>query len=72
MVRDSDVGPEVLLVKRRAGYAFGNAYAFPGGVIDPDESAARPVCAGMSEDDAKAIHAFILSEQWALYREKNP
>ena len=54
MVRDSDVGPEVLLVKRRAGYAFGNAYAFPGGVIDPDESAARPVCAGMSEDDANS------------------
>lgn len=55
MVRDSDAGPEVLLVKRRAGYAFGNAYAFPGGVIDPDESDARPVCQGLSEDDANRI-----------------
>lgn len=55
MVRDSDAGPEVLLVKRRAGYAFGSAYAFPGGVIDPDESDARPVCQGLSEDDANKI-----------------
>ncbi|MDH3441191.1 MAG: NUDIX domain-containing protein [Gammaproteobacteria bacterium] len=55
MVRDSDAGPEVLLVKRRAGYAFGNAYAFPGGVIDPDESAARPVCQGLSGDDANKV-----------------
>ena len=55
MARDSDAGPEVLLVKRRAGYAFGNAYAFPGGVIDPDESDARPICAGRSEDEANSI-----------------
>lgn len=55
MVRDSDTGPEVLLVKRRAGYAFGNAYAFPGGVIDPDESDARPVCSGLAEDEANTI-----------------
>lgn len=55
VARDSDTGPEVLLVKRRAGYAFGSAYAFPGGVIDPDESDARPVCAGMSVDDANEV-----------------
>ena len=41
MARDSDAGLEVLLVKRRAGYAFGNAYAFPGGVIDPDVEVPR-------------------------------
>ena len=55
IVRDSDAGPEVLLVKRRAGDAFGNAYTFPGGVIDPDESDARPVCAGLSEQEANSI-----------------
>lgn len=55
MVRASDAGPEVLLVKRRAGDAFGNAYTFPGGVIDPDESDARPVCSGLSEEEANAI-----------------
>lgn len=55
IVRDSDAGPEVLLVKRRAGDAFGNAYTFPGGVIDPDESDARPVCAGLTEEQANSI-----------------
>ena len=57
MVRDSDAGPEVLLVKRRAGYAFGNAYAFPGGVIDPNESEARKVCIGRNEYEANATLA---------------
>lgn len=57
MARDSDAGPEVLLVKRRAGYAFGNAYAFPGGVIDPDEAEARTVCSGRTENEANAILA---------------
>jgi len=55
MVRDADDGPEVLLVKRRAGDAFGKAYTFPGGVIDPDESNARPVCSGLSEEEANAV-----------------
>ena len=55
IVRESPGGPEVLLVKRRAGDAFGNAYTFPGGVIDPEEAAGRPVCNGLSEDDSNSI-----------------
>jgi 8-oxo-dGTP pyrophosphatase MutT (NUDIX family) len=55
IVRDADAGPEVLLVKRRAGDAFGKAYTFPGGVIDPDESNAHPVCSGLSREEANSI-----------------
>lgn len=55
VARESADGPEVLLVKRRAGDAFGNAYTFPGGVIDADESNAWPVCEGLSEADANEI-----------------
>jgi hypothetical protein len=55
MVRDAEGAPEILLVRRRAGDAFGESYTFPGGVIDPDEMNARPVCQGRSEDEANSI-----------------
>ena len=52
MLRDSDRGPEILMVKRRAGDAFGKRYTFPGGVVDADESRAHPFCQGISTNDA--------------------
>jgi 8-oxo-dGTP pyrophosphatase MutT (NUDIX family) len=55
VVREGTGAPEVLLVRRRAGDAFGESYTFPGGVIDPDESDARPVCSGLSGDEANTI-----------------
>jgi 8-oxo-dGTP pyrophosphatase MutT (NUDIX family) len=55
VARASGDGPEVLLVRRRAGDAFGDSYAFPGGVVDHDESNAHIVCAGRSAADADAI-----------------
>ena len=55
VARDSDDAPEILLVRRRAGDAFGDSYTFPGGVIDPDESDSRPVCSGLSASDADSI-----------------
>ena len=55
VVRSAVGKPEVLLVRRRAGDAFGESYTFPGGVIDPDETAAHAVCSGMSADDANAV-----------------
>ena len=55
VARESGAGPEVLLVLRRAGDAFGDSYAFPGGVVDHDESNAHIVCAGRSAADADAI-----------------
>ena len=44
--------PEILLVKRRAGDAFGESYTFPGGVIDDNESNATRFGSGVTEDDA--------------------
>lgn len=41
MLRDGQGAPELLAVKRRAGDAFGDSYAFPGGVVDDDESLAH-------------------------------
>jgi 8-oxo-dGTP pyrophosphatase MutT (NUDIX family) len=55
VVRDGADGPEVLLVRRRSGDAFGDSYAFPGGVVDHDESNAHIVCEGRSADDANSI-----------------
>ena len=55
VVRAAAAKPEVLLVRRRAGDAFGDSYTFPGGVIDPDETDARPVCSGLSAEDANQI-----------------
>lgn len=59
LARDSKRGPEILLVKRRAGDAFGDSYTFPGGVLDDDEGAARSYCAGLSAEDANAMLGVI-------------
>ncbi len=55
VVREGEEAPEILLVRRRAGDAFGNAYTFPGGVVDHDESNAQVVCAGRTAAEANAI-----------------
>lgn len=54
VLRDGNSRPEMLMVKRRAGDAFGDSYAFPGGVVDADESAARNFCLGISAGQANA------------------
>jgi len=55
LLRESDPGPEILFVKRRSGDAFGDAWTFPGGVIDDDEHAARACCHGLTESEANSI-----------------
>lgn len=55
VLRDADGPPELLMVKRRAGDAFGDSYAFPGGVVDHDESDAHGRIEGRSADDAARI-----------------
>jgi len=55
MVRQGADAPEILLVRRRAGDAFGNAYTFPGGVVDHDERYAHFLCDGRSPEDAEQI-----------------
>lgn len=52
VLRSAQPQPEVLLVKRRAGDAFGETYAFPGGVVDADESAARGFAIGTTAEQA--------------------
>ncbi len=52
VLRNAVPQPEMLLVKRRAGDAFGETYAFPGGVVDADEVAARQYAIGTTSDQA--------------------
>ena len=55
MLRECEGPPELLLVKRRAGDAFGDSYAFPGGVVDHDESDAHGLIDGITPDSANSI-----------------
>jgi 8-oxo-dGTP pyrophosphatase MutT (NUDIX family) len=55
LLREREGPPELLMVKRRAGDAFGDSYAFPGGVVDHDESDARGRIDGRTADEANAI-----------------
>lgn len=55
MLRECDGPPELLMVKRRAGDAFGDSYAFPGGVVDHDESDAHGLIDGRTPQEADTI-----------------
>ena len=55
VLREGSSGPEVLLVKRRAGDAFGDSYAFPGGVVDDDECASHVFSGGVTPQEANAL-----------------
>lgn len=55
VLREGPQAPEILMVKRRAGDAFGDSYAFPGGVIDADESRAQSQGMGLSSDAANTL-----------------
>jgi 8-oxo-dGTP pyrophosphatase MutT (NUDIX family) len=54
LLREGISDPEILMVRRRAGDAFGDSYAFPGGVLDHDESDARAYCRGRTKEQADA------------------
>jgi 8-oxo-dGTP pyrophosphatase MutT (NUDIX family) len=43
------------MVRRRAGDAFGDSFAFPGGVLDADESSSHAFCHGVTADEADAV-----------------
>lgn len=55
LVRDSNRGPELLLVLRRSGDAFGDSYTFPGGVLDAGDAHARDRCSGLSAGEADSV-----------------
>lgn len=41
LLRDSDAGPEVLMLRKNAKIDFGGMWVFPGGRIDPEDEAAN-------------------------------
>lgn len=55
VLRESSSVPEILLVRRRAGDAFGESYTFPGGVVDDDESASHAYSQGITPVEADAV-----------------
>lgn len=54
LIREGATDPEILMIRRRAGDAFGDSYAFPGGVLDQDEPNARAFCQGLTTEQADA------------------
>ena len=46
--------PEIFMVRRHEQSSFGAAHAFPGGVIDPEDSEVRALCEGITSDEANA------------------
>jgi 8-oxo-dGTP pyrophosphatase MutT (NUDIX family) len=56
VLRDSDVGPEVLLVQRNPNARFmGGAWVFPGGAVHGDEDAAATGARELDEEAALVI-----------------
>ena len=55
LIREGASDPELLMVKRRAGDAFGDSYTFPGGVVDDNEPTAHDYCQGISATQADRI-----------------
>ena len=49
LVRPAEAAPEVFMVRRHAESSFGAAYAFPGGVVDPEDFEVGDFCTGVSQ-----------------------
>lgn len=52
LVRPGAGEPEVFMVRRHEQSSFGSAYAFPGGTVDPEDSAVHDWCRGVSATTA--------------------
>jgi len=52
LVRATAGEPELFMVQRHARSSFGAAYAFPGGVVDPEDNAVHDQCVGISATTA--------------------
>jgi 8-oxo-dGTP pyrophosphatase MutT (NUDIX family) len=55
LARRADGNPELLLVRRHEKSSFGGAYAFPGGVLEGSDSTAGDYCAGITDNEARAL-----------------
>lgn len=56
LARPGTSSPEVFMVRRHARTAFGNAYAFPGGVVEASDHAVHHFCSGI---DARAADTYL-------------
>ena len=54
LVRPATGSPELFMVRRHENSPFGAAYAFPGGVVDPEDRMVHGHCRGLSARDADA------------------
>ena len=54
LVRPGSGDPELFMVRRHANSSFGEAYAFPGGTVDPEDGAVHEYCRGLSSRVADA------------------
>ncbi len=52
IARAAAAEPEIFMVRRHESSPFGDAHAFPGGVVDPGDSSVHEFCTGLSADDA--------------------
>lgn len=57
LAREAAGPPEVFMVRRHARSSFGAAYAFPGGVIDPEDANVDEYCEGRDCDNANSTLA---------------
>jgi 8-oxo-dGTP pyrophosphatase MutT (NUDIX family) len=72
LVRPGGPEPEVFMVRRHAQSAFGDAYAFPGGVIEAADHAVHRFCSGVdgrTADKHLGVHREGLSYYSAAIRE---
>ena len=46
--------PEIFMVRRHEKSSFGSAYAFPGGVVDPEDSEVHNFCHGLTSTEANS------------------
>jgi len=54
LVRAGVSEPELFMVRRHEDSSFGAAYAFPGGVVDDDDTAVHEFCAGVTVRQANS------------------
>lgn len=54
LVREGTGDPELFMVRRHGDATFGDAFAFPGGVVDSGDTAVHEYCTGLSMLEADA------------------
>lgn len=52
LVRPASGEPELFMVRRHSELSFGDAYAFPGGTVDPEDKLVHDYCRGVSARQA--------------------